>query len=536
MAKQLPCPNPACKHIFSAEEIQSAELLKCPQCGQMFRFRPPAAAAPTPMAPAPKAASPAAPVAKPAIAKAIPVAPGAAPASPARPAAPAVPVAPIVRPVAPQASPGTVDVESVEQPVALPEPEENPFAIRTAAPAVEDDTPLVRSRRSIKKGWTAKHYTILASSLLVVAALVAGVIVFRGNLRDLFRAERQDRDGGSGRPYTVRNLANKEERVFRLAPPERWAVDKDLRVRLNAITAWKNEERDAWLVIAVQDYGQQRPRDSELMKAAIERLEGHFGDALELAKRAMKSDLVGEECQVLPFKGTFNSVTWYGECFLLAHRGFGYWFIVATSSRWGTVDDAHHVKTEFEKSKSFALATERAGWTEQPPKMETFHAQSGGVSITAPAGVWEKGAARDIEETGELFLFGRFLREKDNRKNASVLIFTSEKKGDLKESLREARTYLEKRKQEENAKYKYVAAEDAASLGGGAQPIGDHPGYQTELKLLFNDEPRRYALLSVVHHDDKAYVILCDCAWENRQIWQQDFRNALATMKWTRKE
>src|SRR5262245_7110641 len=490
MAKQLPCPNPICTHVFSAEEIQSAELLKCPKCGQMFRFRPPGSAPPAAPSVAAKPARLAPPVGKPPIAKPpaapAPISAAAGPVSPAVPtAAPKVPVAPIARPV-------NVDVESVEQPVPLPEPEANPFAVRTAAPDLEDDTPLVRSRRTVKKkGWTRKHYTVLLCALLAVSGLVTGVIVFRGNLRDLFRAERDDRDGGSGRVFNVRNLAGKDEKVFRLAVPERWVADKDLKVRLNALTAWKNEERDAWVAIAVQDYGQQRPRDAELMKAAIERLEGHFGDALELAKRAIKSDLAGEECQALPFKGTFNSVTWYGEGFLLPHRGFGYWFIVATSSRWGTVDDAHHVKTEFEKSKSFALATERAGWTEQPPKMETFHAQSGGLSITAPAGVWEKGAARDIEETGELFLFGRFLREKDNRKNASVLIFTSEKKSDLKESLREARAYLEKRKQEENAKYKYVAAEDAASLGGGAQPIGDHPGYQTELKLLFNDEPRR---------------------------------------------
>ena len=418
----------------------------------------------------------------------------------------------------------------------LPEPETDPFAIQAAAPAVEDDLPLLRSRRVVKKGWTAKHYTILLFGLFAVGGLITGVIVFRGNLRDWFRAQRDDRGGGSGRVFHVRTLASKEEKVFRLAVPERWIADKDLKIRINAITAWKNEERDAWLAIAVQDYGQQRPRDGELMKAAIERLEGHFGDALELGKRAIKSDLAGEECQTLPFKGTFNSVTWYGECFLLAHRGFGYWFFVATSSKWGAADDARHVKSELEQSKSFVLATERAGWTEQPPKMETFHAQAASLSITVPAGAWEKSPAKDVEETGELFLFGRFLREKDNRKNASILVFTSDKKSDLKESLREARSYLEKRKQEENEKYKYIAAEDGASAAGGDHPIGNLRGWQAELKLLFNDEPRRYSLLSVVHYDDKAFDILCYCAWEHRQIWQQDFRSALATLKLTRKE
>ena len=39
----------------------------------------------------------------------------------------------------------------------------------------------------------------------------------------------------------------------------------------------------AWLAVAAQDFGQQRPREGELMKAAIERLEVYFKDALELA-------------------------------------------------------------------------------------------------------------------------------------------------------------------------------------------------------------------------------------------------------------
>ena len=535
MAKQLPCPNPVCAHVFSAGEVQTAELLKCQKCGQMFRFRPPGSAPPAAKTAKPARAKLAVPVAKPAIPKAPPAAsvPMTAPVAVARPVAP---VAPLARPVLPPMTPGSVDVESFEQPKPLPEPEAGSFAIPTAVPPMEDDVLLVRARRLVKKSWTATHYTVLWFALLAVGGLVTGVIVFRGNLRDWFRVQREDRGGGSGRPFSVRNLASKEERVFRLAMPERWTAEKDLKVRLNALTAWKNDERDAWLAIAVQDFGQQRPRDGELMKAAIERLEGHFGDALELANRTFKSELAGKECPCLRFKGTFNAVAWYGECHLLAHQGFGYWFFVATSARWGAADDAEHVKTELEKSKNFALATERAGWTEQPPKTATFDAQKAPLSITVPDGAWEKSPAKDVEETGELFLFGRFLREKDNRKNASILVFTSEKKGDLKESLREARSYLEMRKQEENEKYKYVAAEAGASAAGGPQAIGDHAGWQAELKLLFSDEPRRYVLVSVVHHDARAFVILCDCAWEHRQIWQQDFRNALATMKSTKKE
>ena len=229
-------------------------------------------------------------------------------------------------------------------------------------------------------------------------------------------------------------------------------------------------------------------------------------------------------------------MTWFGECYLLAYQGFGYWFFVASPSPWGSADDAAHVKGELEKNKGFVLVTERKGWREQPPKMDTFLAQAAPLSMTLPSGAWEKSPAKDEEETGELFLFGRFLKEKDNRKNASILVFTTDKKSDLKESLREARGYLEKRKQEENVKYKYLAAQDGAAEAGAVEPVGDQQGALVELKLLFGDEPRRYTLLAVVHHEGKAYVVRCDCAWEHRQIWQQDFRTALGTMKIARKE
>src|SRR5207253_8420138 len=123
MAQQLHCPNPACKHIFSAQEVQSAELLKCPGCGQLFRFRPPGSAPP------PRAQAKAAPLqcTKPPIAAPL-TAPLALPEKAPRAVVPiAAPVAPVVKP-APTRS---VDVESLDQPVALPEAEANPFAVPT---------------------------------------------------------------------------------------------------------------------------------------------------------------------------------------------------------------------------------------------------------------------------------------------------------------------------------------------------------------------------------------------------------------------
>ena len=139
-----------------------------------------------------------------------------------------------------------------------------------------------------------------------------------------------------------------------------------------------------------------------------------------------------------------------------------------------------------------------------------------------------------------MFLFGRFLREKDNRKNASILIFTTDKKSDLKETLKEARTYLETRKKGKNAKYKFMPAQEGATEAGESEAVGDRQGRMVELKVAFVDEPKRYLVLAAVHHDDKAYIIRCDCAGEppdlaagfsersgDVEVWQQRMRPRL---------
>lgn len=523
----LPCPNPACTHVFSAEQVQNSDLLKCPRCGTQYRFRAPSASAP------PAKATPAKPVAPKSASPPRPDAPAppplAAPVVASRPAPPlATPVAPVARPVATtSASAG----DTLETPVALPEPAVDATAFST------HHGPLVRARGIVRNRWTTKHFVVLGFGVVSIGVLVTLAILYMQPIRSLFRPGGDD-TGAGGRALLLhaRNVKGKDEKCIRVSVPETWSQDKELKANLTALGAWKHTEGWAWFAIAAQDFDQQRPRDSELMRAAVERLESYFGDSLELATKTFKTQLAGEECQCLRYKGTISSVTWFGECYLFAHHGFGYWMFVSSSAAWDSPDDAAQLKAELEKGKGLALVTDRKGWREQPPKMETFRNQEATFTMTVPAGAWEKSPAKDVEDTGELYLFGRFQKEKDNRKNASMLVFTTDKKSDLKESLREARVYIDKRKQEENDKYKYLLAEDGASETGASQAVGNRPGQIVELKLALKDEPKRYAILAAVHHEDKAYVVLCDCAWEHRQIWQQDFRNAMATLKFTRRE
>ena len=49
-----------------------------------------------------------------------------------------------------------------------------------------------------------------------------------------------------------------------------------MRKRLSAITVWKSKETEGWFAVAVRDYGMARPREAELLRTGIERLEQYF--------------------------------------------------------------------------------------------------------------------------------------------------------------------------------------------------------------------------------------------------------------------
>ena len=56
--------------------------------------------------------------------------------------------------------------------------------------------------------------------------------------------------------------------------------------------------------------------------------------------------------------------------------------------------------------------------------MDTFVSTDKVISLMAPEGVWEGATAANAEfESGTLLLLGRYLKEKDNQKNAHLQVF-----------------------------------------------------------------------------------------------------------------
>jgi hypothetical protein len=384
-------------------------------------------------------------------------------------------------------------------------------------------------RRPPQKSW--KLIILISIFFVIAAGSIVTFLIFRDQL--LGNRDHSQTEGGDSYSGPIRNLKNSDEKVFKiLAPKNVWQLDANLRAGLKAVLALRRSDAsDAWLAVGAKDYGTRKPRDAELVKEGKEHLENYFGETLELAEKTDTAELAGQTAQRLDFKAQIKQVFWWGECYMFTKNGIGYWFIMAAP----TLDDAKQELAELQKdNRGFVLTDERRGWREQPPKMEPFKGTKFPLFVSAPEGVWEKFKAEDQDERGELFLFGRYLKEKDNRKNASVLILALDKKASLKESLKDARAYFESKKKEEDANYQTEPIAEK-SEDGISSMIGDRPGRILDLRLQLGNEPKRYILLAVADGGAKHFAILCDCTWESRQIWRQDFLDLLRTFQLKKK-
>src|SRR5207302_1799726 len=110
-----------------------------------------------------------------------------------------------------------------------------------------------------------------------------------------------------------------------------------------------------------------------------------------------------------------------------------------------------HFAAELPEKHVFVVS-DRRGWREQPAPTETFGMADGKLELTAPEKVWKRSLDPKSEDpSGILLLTGaRKEKDKDNRKNATLLVFTLEKQADLNAALKAVREHLAAQKKLEN--------------------------------------------------------------------------------------
>jgi hypothetical protein len=461
------CPNPACTHTFSPKAVQGKSSLVCPKCGMEFQF----------------ASAPAAPASPPTAAKKTPP-----PQTPPPPPQTAVPIA---QPVAGPA-PLSFDFDSTAEREMLP------------------------SRRAVRKrGRGIGRWVVSVVALLSLVLTVWGVLWIVYLLKHEIPS---DDDAPAISAFNAR---------FHW-PGKPWTRDKDLQRRFQVHIAIRSAEHNNSMALLFKDYKDRLPSDAELLDEAVTKLRAYFkGLEWELLPKDEPKQLAGHAAQALQFQGDdAEQVTVNGECYMLAFRGYGYWFF--TWAPLGELEkDGEAIRAEWAELRDhFRLLDGRLGWKEKPRETVNVAGKKAKYRLAYLKGLWTHETSEEGDPQLDLLLKGH---EPDPErrplaaKDAIVQVLVLPPQSDLKSAAAAALAYV---KQRETKLYERTVWEPVKDKNGESDrdaKIGTETGRLSKLHVKNTEELERYLALAVVNRPDGVIVLIGDCLWERRDFWDQEF-------------
>jgi hypothetical protein len=476
MPGTLPCPNPTCSHVFSPQDVRGVTSLTCPRCGTVFRFRAGAAPAPPP----PRKAAP----------------PVAAPPAPPR----AVPVA---RPVPAEPAPDVF--------VPPPEPDRSSHGIRSAA----------RRKRTGRRWFPVA----LALGLLFVAAGVTAWV---------YREAWLGRGPNDEDAAAIQSLPMNYR--FR-PPPAPWTEEKGVVRELGASFAMRRTEPNAWLAVVVKDYKDRNPRDDEMEREAVARLRKLFKKGMEYEHRDDDA-FAGLDARRFVFTAeNSNHVSQSGECLMTAYNGIAYWFFGWTPSAADESVLADVQQQWRDARQGFTLLKEREGWVGKQPEMVEAEGKSASYHLTYTKGLWE----RDDDRDADLLLQGHDPDKPEEAvRRAWVRVFVRPAAGDAKSAMAAARAFVQEREKRLYPEVKLDAVPEAGKggLADGAVELGKVKAQLLRLRVQTAENAendKSFFALAVIRRPAYTLVVVCECAWKHRDLWEPRFGPVLHSLRIDRK-
>jgi hypothetical protein len=320
---------------------------------------------------------------------------------------------------------------------------------------------------------------------------------------------------------------------FRL-PGRAWKPHDEARDGLGANLALRRSRPSSAMALSYRDYKTRQPRDEELKQEALARLRSYFrpqGLEWELRPKSDEDRLGGQPALRLDFKGIDpNEVEVSGECFITAYRGIGYWFVT-----WGPSNDRDQLGPEWESlRRGFALLDQREGWKEAGPEAEVVEGTEVPYRLSAARAVWRKEKKEGYDPRAEVVLLGRAATgPRHAGTDATVQVLVLPKADDLKSAVKAATDHYLGRQKED---YPETTLEVFKDRNGADEDrdteVGAAPGHVTKLRVTNEENRERYVVLAVVPgHSGGDVVLVCDCAWPQRDRWDPEFAALLKTFR-----
>src|SRR5262249_47410800 len=135
----------------------------------------------------------------------------------------------------------------------------------------------------------------------------------------------------SSEPENIALVESKKLNFSFRDPRGAWKDDPNAERELGATLAKRRSDPNAWFALVVRDYTDRMPRDDEMVREAVLRLQKLFKKkpAWELKDDTTFADL---PAQRLVFMADYSSISVSGECIMTADKGIGYWFFGWTPS------------------------------------------------------------------------------------------------------------------------------------------------------------------------------------------------------------
>lgn len=429
-------------------------------------------------------------------------------------AAPAVPVAPPVAYVPPVAAPPS-DLAFDDAPVVVP---------------------VSRRKRRKQRGWLK----VLFVFLIIAGGVAAAGYYFKDHIAAL----------SEGDDSSTRGLKAKANFSLSVPRSSGWRDDRDLLDRVRANVVMTRQKPKGHMALFYRDFNTRALTDGELLDLGLKRLRAFF-PRLEYENPLLgesggrTGELSGEPAIVMPFSASdTGDVPVRGTCTMLSRQGYAYWLVF-----WGPEDYHDELAEHFEALRErFKLYNEREGWKPTPRESERFAGTGVPYQLDFIKEVWKKEPnAKDADAAAELFLrgFEPTLDQETGRarvvelsgKAAEVLVAVLPKAASLKDAVKAAEEHFRKKHVELHPGFKMEPVADRKTgkpLPG--KDVGSYHGEVQRLRLVLDADNERFAVLAVANQPQGVLAVWCECRWNRREYWEQEFRTVLRTVRPATKE
>jgi hypothetical protein len=494
MSNMLKCPNPSCPYVFDPSQVPVGVVLSCPRCGMQFTLGPPAPTANT------------------------------APPLPGYPPPPNYPTAPpgYSAPPPPPQEPVNPEFEAVG---------------RTAVEERDPDAPLPGRRKN------KAQVFILAGIAAVLMAGTALTVYFK-------LTQKKDSTTNTVTPFDDLNVGVD-------TPPEGWARDDSLRVRLGSpyVMSYKRENPEAYMAFGASIAPKGRvPRLSDIRSDLMQPLSKLFvrnrDDEKFTEEAPVAASWLGEPlAQSDPnHPNGFNfralstdGLIWKGEAYTVTHKGIAYFWL-----SWCGENDYEGLKGEFATFRGkFKLLEMRKDWQETQSNVIDFKGDKVPYTISDAEELWKEIPAgnypplKNLEPDLDRRLWMHITPKrgpKTNPHTAELSVYVLDGNGD---PLQVARKYVEDM---ETARMRAanpdltppVFKERTSPPEGDPSPTTAYSAtpivrLESHVKEALNSD--QLFVISGAKVGDKIVIVRCNCDFIHRRVFETKFVQIASSLR-----